>query len=148
MNAFTSYTLKPNAEMKTCTIEFFFILSRQTEYINYARFLSSIAQHNFYYTCTYTTTCIVTYSLVLLEAMKGLSSQTLQVQRCRLLWDKAQSNYKDHNLKEVTLNNIGKSVEIPGLCQIHNIIIIIRFLIKVLVQGHHPHQWAPFQVTG
>ena len=26
------------------------------------------------------------------------------------------------------------------------IIIIIRFLINV--QGHHPHQWAPFQVTG
>ena len=26
--------------------------------------------------------------------------------------------------------------------------IIIRFLINVQVQGHHPHQWAPFQVTG
>ena len=28
----------------------------------------------------------------------------------------------------------------------HN--IIIGFLIYVQVQGHHPHQWAPFQVTG
>ena len=28
------------------------------------------------------------------------------------------------------------------------IIIIIGFLINVQVQGHHPHQWAPFQVTG
>ena len=28
------------------------------------------------------------------------------------------------------------------------IIIIIRFLINVQVQCHHPHQWAPFQVTG
>ena len=28
----------------------------------------------------------------------------------------------------------------------HN--IIIRFLINVQVQGHHPHQWAPIQVTG
>ena len=26
--------------------------------------------------------------------------------------------------------------------------IIIGFLIKMQVQGHHPHQWAPFQVTG
>ena len=26
--------------------------------------------------------------------------------------------------------------------------IIIGFLINVQVQGHHPHQWAPFQVTG
>ena len=27
-------------------------------------------------------------------------------------------------------------------------IYIIGFLINVQVQGHHPHQWAPFQVTG
>ena len=26
--------------------------------------------------------------------------------------------------------------------------IINGFLINVQVQGHHPHQWAPFQVTG
>ena len=26
--------------------------------------------------------------------------------------------------------------------------IIIGFLINVQVQGHHPYQWAPFQVTG
>ena len=28
------------------------------------------------------------------------------------------------------------------------IIIIIRFLINMQVQGHHSHQLAPFQVTG
>ena len=28
------------------------------------------------------------------------------------------------------------------------IIIIIRFLINMQVQGQHPHQWAPFQVAG
>ena len=28
------------------------------------------------------------------------------------------------------------------------IIIIIRFLIRVQVQGQHPHQWAPFQIAG
>ena len=26
--------------------------------------------------------------------------------------------------------------------------IIIGFLIKVQVQGQHPHQWAPFQIAG
>ena len=26
--------------------------------------------------------------------------------------------------------------------------IIIRFSINMQMQGHHPHQWAPFQVTG
>ena len=41
----------------------------------------------------------------------------LQVQDYRLLWDKAQSDYKDHELKAVTWNNIRKSVELPGLCQ-------------------------------
>ena len=45
--------------------------------------------------------------------MKGLSSETLeaiilQVQEYRLLWDKAQGDYKDHDLKEVTWNKIGK----------------------------------------
>ena len=29
-----------------------------------------------------------------------------------------------------------------------HIYIIIGFLINVQVQGHHPHQWAPFQVPG
>ena len=39
----------------------------------------------------------------------------LQVQD---LWDKAQSDFKDHGLKAVTWNNISKSVELPCLCQI------------------------------
>ena len=42
----------------------------------------------------------------------------LQVQDYRLLWDKAQSDYKDHDLKAVTWNNIRKSLELPDLCQI------------------------------
>ena len=28
------------------------------------------------------------------------------------------------------------------------IIIIIRFLINVQVQGQQPHQWSPFQIAG
>ena len=35
----------------------------------------------------------------------------LQVQDYRLSLDKAQSDYKDHDLKAVTWNNIRKSVE-------------------------------------
>ena len=31
--------------------------------------------------------------------------------------------------------------------QHHHHHIIIRFLIKVQVQGHHPYQWVPFQVN-
>ena len=58
-----------------------------------------------------------------MDAMKGLSSETLeaiilQVQEYRLLWDKAQGDYKDHDLKEVTWNKIGQSVYLSGLCQI------------------------------
>ena len=34
------------------------------------------------------------------------------------MWDKAQSDYKDHDIKEVTWKNIGKSVELSGLRQI------------------------------
>ena len=32
--------------------------------------------------------------------------------------------------------------------KVHHHIIIIGFLINVQVQRHHPHQWAPFQVSG
>ena len=57
-----------------------------------------------------------------MEAMKGLSSETIgdyfTSTRLRLLWDKAQSDYKDHDQKEMTWNNIMKSVELPGFCQI------------------------------
>ena len=49
--------------------------------------------------------------LAIMEALKGLSSKTiepilLQVQDHRRLWDKAQSGYKGHNLKEKTWNSI------------------------------------------
>ena len=42
----------------------------------------------------------------------------LQEQDYKLLWEKAQSDFKDHKLKAATWNNISKSVELPGLCQI------------------------------
>ena len=46
--------------------------------------------------------------------------------------------------------NFGDKVELGSVPKLylHVIIIIIGFLINVQVQGHHPHQWAPFQVTG
>ena len=79
---------------------------------------------NFTYNCTYTTTCIV-YNLVIMDAIDGLSSQTIVLLFYKYkptdyihLWDKAQSDFKDHQLKAVTWNNIRKSVEILSLCQI------------------------------
>ena len=45
-----------------------------------------------------------------------------------------------------------KHVKVPCVVckniQKNHIIIIIGFLINVQVQGHHPHQRTPFQVTG
>ena len=75
MNTFT-YTQKPNAETKSAQNGFFFSSVLAEEYSNYARILSSIIQHNFNYTCTYTTTCVV-YILVIIKAMKGLSIKTI-----------------------------------------------------------------------
>ena len=89
----------------------------------YARILSSITLHidsDQNTSLTYTSTCVY---ILIMDAMKGLSSETLeaiilQVQEYRLLWDKAQGDYKDHDLKEVTWNKIGQSVDLSGLCQI------------------------------
>ena len=54
--------------------------------------------------------CVV-FKLAILEAIDGLFNKTiLQVQYYRHLWDKAQSDYKDHDLKAVTWNNIRKSL--------------------------------------
>ena len=53
----------------------------------------------------------------------------LQVKDYRLLWHRAQSDYKDHELEAVTWNNIRKSVELPGQCQIiHAFRPRIRFI--------------------
>ena len=89
----------------------------------YARILSSITLHidsDQNTSLTNTTTCVY---ILIMDAMKGLSSETLeaiilQVQEYRLLWDKAQGDDKDHDLKEVTWNKIGQSVDLSGLCQI------------------------------
>ena len=65
----------------------------------------------------FTTTCVV-YNLVIMEAIDGLSSETkvqlfykYKTTDYRLLWDKAQSDYKDHKLKALTWKKIRKSVE-------------------------------------
>ena len=65
--------------------------------------------------------CVV-YNLVIMEGIDGLSSKTTvglfykyKTADYRLLWDKAQSDYKDQDLKAVTWNNIRKYVELPGL---------------------------------
>ena len=47
------------------------------------------------------------------------------------------SSYRDTPLLQASSHDVTKY---------HH--IIIGFLINVQVQGHHPHQWAPFQVTG
>ena len=86
------------------------------KYSSFARFSNSITQHDFNYTCTYTSACVVLY-LVIIEAMKGMSSETIEeifykykILDNRLLWNKAQGDKKDHVLKEMTWNNIRKSV--------------------------------------
>ena len=64
-----------------------------------------------------------------MEVIDGLSSETIvqlshkyKTTDYRLLWHKAQRDYKDHfkdhKLKAVTWNHIRKSVELPGLRQI------------------------------
>ena len=121
MNAFTyNETERRNENMHKLNWIFSF---SGAKYSNYVRFLSSITQHNFYDTYIYTT--IVVYISVMMQSMKELSGKTteaiiLQVQDyCfRLLWGKARSEYKDHDHKEVTWNNIGRTVELPGLGQI------------------------------
>ena len=40
----------------------------------------------------------------------------LQVQDYRLLWDKAQRDYKDHDLAAVAWSNFRMSAELQGLC--------------------------------
>ena len=53
-----------------------------------------------------------------METIVGLFSETIVQYKTADLWDKAHSDYKDHKLKAVTWNNIKKSVELLGLCQI------------------------------
>ena len=72
---------------------------------------------NFNYTCTYTTK-LSNHGSHLWIVQRDISVIILQVQEYRLLWDKAQSDYKDHKLKTVTWNNIWKSVELLVLCHI------------------------------
>ena len=77
----------------------------------------------FNYTCTNTTKCVV-YNFVITEAIDGIvqrdnSAIILQIQDYILqTTDKTQSDYKDHEIKAVTWNNIRKSVDLPGLGQI------------------------------
>ena len=67
---------KLNAELKTCTKEGFIFSVMAAKFCKYDGFVTSITQHYFNYTCTYTTTCVV-YNLVIMEAIDGLSSETI-----------------------------------------------------------------------
>ena len=98
---FHIYTEKLNNEAKTCTNWILFFGGVRgvsaAEYSNFARLLSSITQHSFNYTCTYTTTCVV-YNFV---------EQDNRGHYFTCYQDLAHSDYKDHDLKEVTLNISG-----------------------------------------
>ena len=59
-----------------------------------------------------------------MEAKDGMSSETIvwlfykhKTTDYKLLWDKAQSDHKDHELKAVTWKNHGKSVDLPVMCK-------------------------------
>ena len=55
---------------------------------------------------------------------------------------------KVHLLLEATSEHSGKLSQVRFEETIFIIItIIIKFLINLQVQGHHPHQWAAFKVT-
>ena len=76
-----------------------------------------------------------------MEAIDGLSSETIvrlfykyKPTDYRLLWDKAQSVYRDHDLKPVTRNNIRKSVELPGFCQIIHAFLRFRPRIRFICE--------------
>ena len=104
MSAFT-YAPKPNAEPKTCTILILF-------FFGFSGRISANMPGNFNKICTYTTTCVV-YNLVVMKVIDGLSSETIvrlfykhNTIDYRLLWDNTQSDYKDHELKAVTWNNL------------------------------------------
>ena len=70
-----------------------------------------------------------------MEAVKGLSSETIKaiilaIQDYRFLWDKTQAGYKDQDLKEVTWNNIGGFVGLPGMYLIFIHIFVRHGLLK------------------
>ena len=122
MSAYT-YKLKPKQNLtpnrKHGQIEFFYF-----QRPNFSKY----AQHNFTYPCTYTTTCVV-YNLVIIDVIEELSSETV-------VW--LFYNYKTTDfcgtkprvtLMAVTWNNIRKSVELPGLCQI--IHAFLRFCLRI-----------------
>ena len=76
--------------------------------------ISANTTGNFDKICTYTTMCVVyTCNLVIMKAIDGLPSETIvrlfykhNTIDYRILWDKTQSDYKDHELNAVTWNNL------------------------------------------
>ena len=81
--------MKLNTELKTCTkLDFIFSVS-SSEYRKYDTFVTSITWQNFNYTCTYTTMCVV-YNLVIMKAIDGLFSETIE----RLFYKYQTTNYR------------------------------------------------------
>ena len=92
-------------------------------FFSFGRRISANTTGNFNYTSpAHTQPSALKYNLVSMEALDGLSSETIVPLFYKykttgyklLLWNKAQSDYKDHKLK---------SVELTGLCQIIHVFI-------------------------
>ena len=74
--------------------------------------ISAKTTGNFNKSCTFTTTC-VKYNSIIMKAIDELSSETIvrlffkhNTIDYRLFWDNTQSDFKDHELKAVTRNNL------------------------------------------
>ena len=74
--------------------------------------ISAKTTGNFNKSCTFTITC-VKYNLIIMKAIDELSSETIvrlffkhNTIDYRLFWDNTQSDFKDHELKAVTRNNL------------------------------------------
>ena len=64
-----------------------------------------------------------------------------------IVWKWKEIQGREYMYRAILLCVNDNTVDVPQFqTLVHN--IRIRFLINVQVQGHHPLQWAPFQVTG
>ena len=134
MRAFT-YTPKPK-NRKHEQIGFYIFRIWWPNSSNYDR----LTEHDFNYINTYTTT-YVGYNLVTMEVIDGLSSVTIvllfykyKTINYRLLLDKAQSDYKGHDLKAVTWNNIRKPVELQVWVKLCMHFLIFRPRIRFICE--------------